>query len=619
VVYTRLVLLTALVCFLFTCGDELNAGETTVDPAYAACLQAEITELPGVPKLAIDGSDLGAFNPPGAPGIARSEVVDVEGQPFAKVLRVHVLKPVRPVYRAQLVTPKSRIPVQKGDVLLAVYHTRCLESTAETGGGHTAGYLQLTREPWTTEGNLYAFPGKEWQKRYARFTSTQDYPPGSLQIAFHLGRYEQVIDFAGVALLNFGPDVDITELPVSTISYVGREADAPWRKEARDRIEKYRKGDLRVEVRDVDGAPVAGATVRAEMARHAYQFGTFLEQPALQQTPDGERYRETVERLFNRVTCPWYWADWGWPSQQDTYLGISQWAHDHGFHMRSHNLIWPSWRWTPSDLKKLEGDPDALREAVHDSISRRVEMGRTFGFDDYDVINELRVHHTIVDILGKPVIVDWFKLAKSLDPGAKMGINDYSIVGGGGHTEEQQDIYEGQIRYLLDQGAPLELIGLQCHFGEDFTPPAQVVRILDRFAAFGLPLHATEFDISTDDEVAQGDYMRDFLTVFFSHPATESITQWGFWQGHHWIPRAALFREDWSVKPNGQAYMDLVLGEWWTHEAGKTNAQGVFTVRGFLGDYEIAVEAPGVAKTVKGHLTRDGLTVKVAPASVMTY
>jgi hypothetical protein len=79
VTYYRLALLTALGCSLVTYGDELNAGETTVDPAYAASLQAEITELPGAPKLAIDGADLGVFTPPGELGIARSEISDVEG------------------------------------------------------------------------------------------------------------------------------------------------------------------------------------------------------------------------------------------------------------------------------------------------------------------------------------------------------------------------------------------------------------------------------------------------------------------------------------------------------------------------------------------------------------
>ena len=37
------------------------------------------------------------------------------------------------------------------------------------------------------------------------------------------------------------------------------------------------------------------------------------------------------------------------------------------------------------------------------------------------------------------------------------------------------------IKYLVDNGAPLGVIGFQCHFGEDLTPPAQVVAILDRF------------------------------------------------------------------------------------------------------------------------------------------
>jgi hypothetical protein len=57
--------------------------------------------------------------------------------------------------------------------------------------------------------------------------------------------------------------------------------------------------------------------------------------------------------------------------------------------------------------------------------------------------------------------------------------------------------------------------------------------------------------------------------------------------------------------------MDLVLKEWWTDVTGKTDAQGVFATRGFLGDYEISVGITGGPKTKKVKLTKDGVTVKV--------
>src|SRR5213076_2728496 len=57
------------------------------------------------------------------------------------------------------------------------------------------------------------------------------------------------------------------------LNYKGREADAPWRKEAEARIEKFRKGDIAVVVNDASGNPVAGADVAIKIKRQAFSWG----------------------------------------------------------------------------------------------------------------------------------------------------------------------------------------------------------------------------------------------------------------------------------------------------------------------------------------------------------
>jgi len=590
----------------------LPAAEMS-DTRWEAQIQEEAKVLPGSPVVTIDGSQLAGFKRPLNAEFGTSEVVEVTGQPFSKAIRVKVLQRTNPPWLVQIVTPVSITPIRKGDTLFAVCHVRCTESTAESGGGSLAGYLQLPREPWTDYGGLSASPGKPWQKLYRSFEASDDRKAGDLEISFHLGRAIQTLELGGFAVFNLGQHVDAAKLPVSKVTYAGRELDAAWRKPAQERIEKFRKGDFEVRVTDPSGRPVPNASVRVRMLRHAYQFGTFLEDPALWDNADGLKYRETLRKLFNRVTVPLYWEDWGWdsPEGRDRYLKLARWAHDEGLHTRGHNLIWPGWSHTPTWLRTYENDPRRLRNIINASIAERVALFRQFEFDDYDVINELRDNHRIVDILGDDEAARWFKLVHSIDPKPKPGINECSIIAAGGNTEVQQAIYEEHLRMLLGHGAPLGVIGVQCHMGEDMTPPQRIVEILDRFAKFGIPIQATEFDINTDDEDAQGDYMRDFLTAFFSHPATEAITQWGFWQGRHWIPRAALFRKDWSVKPSGKAFMDLVLKTWWTDAQGTTGSDGSFRTRGFLGDYEVVVKVNGVSRTLSAKVCRGGSLLKV--------
>jgi hypothetical protein len=59
-------------------------------------------------------------------------------------------------------------------------------------------------------------------------------------------------------------------------------------------------------------------------------------------------------------------------------------------------------------------------------------------------------------------------------------------------------------------------IGLQSHFPERVTPMDDLMKRLDRFAAFEKELEITEFDINTSDKATQADYTRDFMTATFS-------------------------------------------------------------------------------------------------------
>jgi len=190
-----------------------------------------------------------------------------------------------------------------------------------------------------------------------------------------------------------------------------------------------------------------------------------------------------------------------------------------------------------------------------------------------------------------PEMGPWVHNAREYDPWAKLYINDYGILSGGGNDRRHQDHYFDTIGRLIEWGAPLQAIGMQGHFGSALTSPAKIWQILDRFAVYGLPIHVTEFDIDIDDEEIQAAYTRDFLTAVFSHPSVTGFMMWGFWEGRHWRPRGAMFRRDWSLKPNAQAFHDLVFGEWWTDVRGKTEAGGSFSTRGFLGDYEIEATA----------------------------
>jgi GH35 family endo-1,4-beta-xylanase len=217
----------------------------------------------------------------------------------------------------------------------------------------------------------------------------------------------------------------------------------------------------------------------------------------------------------------------------------------------------------------------------------------------------------VQEILGADCIPEWFEVAHAADPGARLFINDYSILESGGKDTAHQDHYFATIQSLVAHKAPLHGIGIQGHFDDNLTPIPRLFTILDRFATFSLPIEITEFDINTSDGELQGDYTRDFLTAMFSHPAIASILTWGFWEGHHWIPNGALWRKDWSPRPAGKAWRDLIFAQWWTNAEGKTAADGSFKTRGFLGDYDVEITAAGKRERQSWTLNKEGAPLVV--------
>ena len=226
-------------------------------------------------------------------------------------------------------------------------------------------------------------------------------------------------------------------------------------------------------------------------------------------------------------------------------------------------------------------------------------------------INEPYDNHDIIDILGDHAMVDWFKTAHAIDPQARLFLNDYGVTENNGDDGAHMKAYEKTIRYLLDSGAPLGGLGFESHFSQLLTSPDVVYKNLDRFAKFNLPLAVTEFDVGVDDEQLQADYLRDYLTITFSHPAIHEFVMWGCWEGDHWIPSAAMFRKDWTVRPSAKVWRDLVYGQWWTRAKGATNANGDYKVRGFQGEYSITVQANGHTKTVRTNIPPKGRTLQV--------
>lgn len=575
------------------------------------------TTLPAAGEVLVDHEDATTLRTNLAEG-SKSEIVTVEKSaemPLEKALRVRVPRAYDTPYRVQILSTPFQSAVKKGDTLILQCWMRNPEAVGGRSGLATI-YVQATGPNWSSPANVSATCGQSWRLVYASGTAQRDYPAGGLEVTFHIAQQEQVLDVAGLVVVNLGQNVDIARLPRNSVTWVGMEANAPWRAAAQKRIEQHRMADLTVQVLDASGKPVANAPVHVQQQKRAFTIGSFTGYKICEDNPDGQKMREVFTKLFNRATSPIYWADWGWPKQKPKYLEIGKWLTDHGFTVRGHVMIYPGWKFMPAEVVKLKDKPEELRARTLQQVREISEATKPFNFREYDVTNELRDLPELHTLLGREVVAEWFAEARRHLPNAKLAINENSILTHSGATKANQDLYLDWYRYLKSKGVAPDVIGFQGHFGEDFTSPETVLAILDRFAAeTDAELQITEFDLNTLDEAAQAAYLRDFFTIIFSHPRVTGFTMWGIWEGDHWLPRAALYRKDWSPKPNGKALEELLAKTWWTDTKVTTDANGKATVKAFLGTHAVTADIAGKPVTLTAKLDEGGKpqTVTVKP------
>ena len=601
---------------------------TLLATLVAACAFADATAdqdarfaaLPAGTSV-ISERGLAAFTLSGQDGTAK--LIPVEGQPFRETQQIRTAaRPANP-YSLQL-GGKTTAPMKKGDHLLAIVWARGTERPAATDEALTELVVELPRDPYTKSVTYPIAAGPHWQKFYIPFTAQLDHAAGEASILFRTGYDPQVIEIAGLQLLNYGGAIAAKDLPFTPNTYRGREPDAPWRTAAAERIEKFRKGHLTIAVTR-GGEPVADAQVHVEMKRHAFGWGSAVDARQLLATgPDADRYRAVILENFNKVVIENHLKWPMWEKDRETGTAAVKWLREHGLDVRGHCFVWPGKKNLPSSIAALLAEPAKLDTAI---LAHIADIGAALRGQcaEWDVVNEPFTNFDVQAALagitrdGAPgwierhaaTLAPWFRAAHQADPGARLYINDYSILSSGGRDTAHQDHYFATIRELLRLGAPVQGIGLQSHFDENLTPPARMVEILDRFASLGLPLQGTEHDVSVYDEQLHADFTRDYLTVMFSHPAVVGVLTWGFWEKRHWIPRAAPYRADWSLRPAGQVWKDLVHKTWWTDTTLRTGPRGDTSVRAYLGEYEITIRAGDTLKTVPAHLGIGGTKIAI--------
>lgn len=373
---------------------------------------------------------------------------------------------------------------------------------------------------------------------------------------------------------------------------------------AAERIEKYRKADATIRLIDSRGKSVRNRRVKVEFIRHAFLFGANIFPLYSFEGTSHATYGRLFRELLNYATLGFYWGGYeyeqGSTAGRDAQMRIARWCRQHEIATKGHPLVWhevyPNW---------APNDPDAMIPLLKARVQRIVREFRGL-VDRWDVINESTTSQNFDNGVGRwvardgaaNVVLETLQWAKEANPKAFLLYNDYDI----------SPAFEQLVETLVKRNAPLDAVGIQSHMHRGEWTLERTWEVCETYARFGKPLHFTETTVlsgqhgwqlprpwasTPEGEQRQADYVEHFYTVLFSHPAVEAITWWDLSDRFAWQDApAGLLREDLSPKPAYERLKRLIRQQWWTPtQTLTTNAQGVASLRGFLGTYRLAIDA----------------------------
>lgn len=267
-------------------------------------------------------------------------------------------------------------------------------------------------------------------------------------------------------------------------------------------------------------------------------------------------------------------------SLADTFVDYAQ---RHEMRLRGHTLIWGR-AGRPKNLEstiRATSDPAAtLRGLMADHIETVLTRYRG-KVHAWDVVNEPMAYsgvgldpNVFFEHLGESYVAESFRIARDADPQVDLVLNEqisasqYNDAGG-------REFY-AFAKKLIDQGVPIDGIGVQGHQLNGVPDRQELHTFLRRLEDLGVFIEITEMDMriglfaDSDDPLgAQAEAHHMCAEVFASVPAVRGVMFWGAGDSDSWLDhfppfdvgapnQPLLFDRDLRPKPAYYAFLDAM-------------------------------------------------------------
>lgn len=410
-------------------------------------------------------------------------------------------------------------------------------------------------------------------------------------------------------------------------------------------IEANRKGYFKLNFTDKQGNPVTGAKVIVNQKTSEFKFGcNIFKLGCFKTDKENALYEEKFKKLFNLATIPLYWDDFEPENGRMRFDKDSEFidrrippelaiefCQQNNIEVKGHPLFWQVMlpKWLPDDYEEIKLYwTRRLKE-----IAKRYDGV----IKSFDVVNEC----TCVPLLSdEPHIKDthyrnfkplkgnypeWgFKQTAHYFRKSKLVLNETGDPWS--NYKEELSPYYILAENLLLKGCQIDVIGLQYHnfntpenmvdLNDKYYNPMHLYKVMDCYAKLQRPLSVSEITVPGYDEELQAEVIKNIYSIWFSHPAMESIVYWNMGDNcaiaasnrEGWgedAYKSGIVRSDFSEKLSFEVLDDLINKQWRTNLEIDSNGDNVY-FKAFYGDYDVTVIHEGKVVKRQLHLSKNG-------------
>ena len=511
------------------------------------------------------------------------------------ILEFETLTQPKFIYNCATAIPIKKADYNKGRVFLVSFEAKTIKSSLETG---EAKLNILFRQTASYKDNLVTTQSisSNWQKYFIPIQSTVNLTRKEFRLIFHYGFKPQSFQIKNLTFEVFPEATSVSDLPKTKITYQGMEADAPWRKEALQRIDRFRKGSFSLQFTK-NGKPLAEKGIAIKLVNHLFPFGGAISAKEIVETPQNYKY---FKKAFNHVVLAndLKIKAWNWKNRRPNTLKALEILKNDGYNTKGHVLIWPGFNYLTNDIRVHKDDSDYVINYIHNHVTDILDTTKGYVLQ-WDVVNEAYTNKDLQKITGSEnILYDGFRILKEKQPRTRAFTNEYGIISKGGlDTAKQQWYYDFIKRIDANTNSAVDGIGIQCHIGSDLTPPERVLELLSFYATLGKQISISEFTMDIKDPQIREQYTRDFMIAALSHPNVCEFMFWGYVDDER--AKVDIYTKDWEIGPMGKAFFGLVHDTWKTSLSGTTDNDGIAASSGFFGTYEYTFVEDG--KVIKGN------------------